>query len=142
MRSEHVKFTIPKLMSSNEVKDLSQALMGDHEANYISDEAQISLPSPRVLLTRLKKMKLRKQREFIVGERRYWPLLPLLVKAEINPLLTIIETVTTWIVFVSWFEAVFFANALPFAGGVALFIALTVLHFWYGTYSLAASLSL
>lgn len=106
--------------------------MGDHETKYRSDGALIALPSPKLFSKKLKKLEFRHRHVIVIGNRRFWPLLPLLIKAEMNPLLTIVEIASTLVVILCWVQAVFFATALPFVGGVALFISLTILHYWYG----------
>ena len=113
--------------------DLSEALMGDEAFENIRDKAMLGLPSTRGLLSRLRKLNLREKLEVTIWNRRFWPVLPLFVKAEMNAPLTVVEEITTWIVLISWLEVVILGNALSLiVGGVALFTALTILHYWYG----------
>lgn len=127
------EFPIPKPLSSFEVKDFQEALMGELEGHYYSSESLLGLPSPLVLARRLKRLNFRKTFEFKYRNRSFWPFLPLLVKAEINPILTVAEGILTWIVILSWVQAVVYGGSVVgFVGGVALFFDLTILHYWYG----------
>jgi hypothetical protein len=135
LTAELVEFPIPNPLGS-EAKALSEALMGDHEEQYYSDETMIGLPSPNELSKKLIKSKLRKKLEVSAGRRTVWPLLPLMIKAEINPLFAVSEVMLTWIVIISWFRVVFIGPSVvtTFAGGFALFGALNIVHFWYGEF--------
>ena len=107
--------------------------MGDYEEQQWSDESIFLLPSPKELEHRLNRVKLRKHRQIDVGEsRRILPFLPLLVKAEINPLLAGLEIILTILSVFCWFQALFWGGGVV-VGGLALFLALGILHFWYGT---------
>ena len=141
--SKWSEIPIPKPMSTFEVEDFKEALMGDHESLYMSDQALLGIPSPKILLAKLKQANLRRQREIRVGSfggYRLWPLLLLSVKAEINPLLTTLEVLCTFIVLVTWVNVIVFgATGVPFVGGIALFLANCILHYWYGMWTRAKS---
>lgn len=130
--SEMVEFPIPNWEVTT--KDLKEALMGDYhgqDEKYMSDDALFLLPSPKALLNKLRKANLRKRREIQVGTYRLWPLLLLSVKAEINPLLTTVEVLCTFLVILTWVQVIFWGGSAV-VGGVALFVALSILHYWYG----------
>ncbi len=110
--------------------------MEGYDSQHVSDEALVGVQSPKELSKRLKQLNLREKLEVKLWDNKIWPVLPLFVKAEINPILTIVEEITTWIVLISWAQVVLFGSAIsPFVGGIALFVALTILHYWYGTFS-------
>ena len=113
--------------------DLSEALMGDEAFQNLSHQAMLGLPSTKGLLSRFRLLNLREKLEVTIWNQRFWPVLPLFVKAEMNAPLTVVEEITTWIVLISWLQAVVLGNAVSLiVGGVALFLSLTILHFWYG----------
>ena len=74
--------------------------------------------------------------EVSAGRRTVWPLLPVMIKAEINPLFAVSEVMLTWIVIISWFRVVFIGPSVTttFAGGFVLFGALNIVHFLYGEF--------
>lgn len=85
-------------------------------------------------MKRLTKLNLRDKLEVTLWDNRLWPVLPLFVKAEMNPMLTIVEEIATWIVLITWIQVIIFGSAVSLlVGGVALFVALSILHNWYGT---------
>jgi hypothetical protein len=127
-----VEFPVPYW----EFKDLKEAIIGDHESHYMSDEALLGIPSPRVLLKNLKNANLRSKREMEVGRFRLWPFLPLSVKAKLSPLLSTVEVLCTFIVVLTWVQVIFFGvGVASIVGGLAMFLASSILHYWYGTFS-------
>jgi hypothetical protein len=71
--------------------------MGDQERRFYTKGALISLPNPKTLLKKLRETRVRENLVAQLGERRFRFLLPLLVKAEINPLFAFGEIILTWI---------------------------------------------
>lgn len=90
-------------ISSNQAKELSDALMGEQDEKVYSKDSIVGLPNPAQLVRSLK-LQLRKRENTVLNfgiSTEFHLFWPLIIKAEIHPLFTALEGILSWIVLMS-----------------------------------------